>query len=104
MTTCKPVPTFKLVFMIAAAIAVLISVIDAATFTLTPDDWLVKSVRYPAFPGVFGAWMLNLLIFGQHTVTSKAKELVLSLPFNFLCWWLVSKLVAIVAFEMRRAR
>lgn len=104
MNISKLVPTSKFVPLVAATIAVVISVIDAATFMLKPDDLLVKSVRYPAFPGVFGAWMLNLMIFGQHSVTSKAKELVFSLPFNFLCWWLVSKFVAIVAFAVRRAR
>ena len=93
--------TSKIVLIGAVSIAVVISVIDAATFTLNPENWLVKSIRYPVFPGVFGAWMLNLMIFGQHSVASSTKEFVFSLSFNVLCWWLLSKLVAIVAAEVR---
>lgn len=101
MTTCGPQSRSKLVPIIAVVAAIVISSVDAATFKLAPDDWLVRVLRYPAFPGVFGAWMLNLAVFGQHSVTSTVKELFFSFPFNLLCWWLVAKFAVVITGEGR---
>ncbi len=51
--------------------------------------WLLRFVSLVAIPGELGAWFLNSLAGGGHSVTSGTREFVFSLPFNFIAYWML---------------
>jgi len=77
--------------MLAAAI---FSLVDALALRMLLPDRLIRFVSLLAFPGNFGAALVNSLIFGGHNVTSRVREFVLSLPFNFLWYLLIFRIGA----------
>jgi hypothetical protein len=72
----------------AAIVGCLVSAADALTMKADVSISIYRFVSLLAMPGGVGAWYLNLLIQGGHSVTSPAKEFLLSLPFNGLAYWM----------------
>ncbi len=72
----------------AAIVGCLVSAADALTMKADVSISVYRCVSLLAMPGGAGAWYLNLLLQGGHSVTSPAKEFLLSLLFNGLAYWM----------------
>ena len=73
----------------AAIVGCLVSAADALTMKAEVSISIYRFVSLLAMPGGVGAWYINLLMQGGHSVTSPAKEFLLSLPFNALAYWIL---------------
>ena len=50
---------------------------------------VLRFVELIGMPGGIGAWFVNLLLHGGHSVSSPVREFALSLPFNVLAYWML---------------
>ena len=88
--------------MIAAGIA---SSVDACTFSFSLQGPLLDKLSIIGFPGEFGAWIVNGAILNRgHSVTSATVEFALSLPFNFLVYWIFFRICAFIRWKLLPAK
>jgi hypothetical protein len=82
----------------AVLVALLASAADASTFVLAYQmpDWLHIVLTLPGFAGAYCAGFANGALGFGHSVTSASREFALSLPFNFLLYWLLFRICASV--------
>ncbi len=78
----------------AAIIGCIVSGVDRTTMRLDVSDSVYRFVSFIDMPGVLGAWYLNLLLHGGHSVTSPAREFFFSLPFNIFAYWMLIRACA----------
>jgi hypothetical protein len=70
----------------------LASVISGADALIMQNDVSLSVGRFVSFiglPGGIGAQYLNWVLHGGHSVTSPAREFLLSLPFNTSAYWML---------------
>jgi hypothetical protein len=72
----------------AAIIGCIVSGVDGTTMRIDVSDSVYPFVSFISMPGALGAWYLNLLLHGGHSVTSAAREFFFSLPCNAIAYWM----------------
>src|SRR5438093_11635771 len=85
----------KFAVIAGVTFALLMSTVDALGFEFGPY-WLGRPIAMMDFPGELGAWFVYGILGDGHSVTSATVEFVLSLPFNFVAYWLLSRVCASV--------